>query len=167
MTTTTSSLDRRYDLDWIRVGAFSLLILYHVGMFYVPWDWHVKTPHPVEAIGPLMQLTNPWRLTLLFLVSGAATRFMADKVTVGKLTGARIARLRDRLRLFASWDVFALEAELKAFAEEEAVGFGKIGPAVRAALTGDGVSPDIAKTLAALGREESLGRLDDALQQTR
>ena len=79
----------------------------------------------------------------------------------------RIARLRVRLALFQSWDVFALEAELKAFAEEEAVGFGKIGPAVRAALTGDGVSPDIAKTLAALGREESLGRLDDALQQTR
>ena len=81
-------------------------------------------------------------------------------------SGERIARLRDRLKLFASWDVFALEAELKVFAEEEAVGFGKIGPAVRAALTGDGVSPDIAKTLAALGREESLGRLDDALQQT-
>ena len=81
-------------------------------------------------------------------------------------SGERIGRLRDRLRLFASWDVFALEAELKVFAEEEAVGFGKIGPAVRAALTGDGVSPDIAKTLAALGREESLGRLDDALQQT-
>ena len=82
-------------------------------------------------------------------------------------SGARIGRLRDRLKLFASWDVFALEAELKAFAEEEAVGFGKIGPGVRAALTGDGVSPDIAKTLAALGREESLGRLDDALQQTK
>lgn len=93
MTTTASPLDRRYDLDWIRVGAFFLLILYHVGMFYVPWDWHVKSPHPVEALEPLMQLTNPWRLTLLFLVSGAATRFMADKVSVGKLTGARIARL--------------------------------------------------------------------------
>lgn len=93
MTTTTSSFDRRYDLDWIRVGAFFLLILYHVGMFYVPWDWHVKSPHPVEALEPLMQLTNPWRLTLLFLVSGAATRFMADKVTVGKLITARIARL--------------------------------------------------------------------------
>ena len=82
-------------------------------------------------------------------------------------SGDRIRRLRDRLRLFASWDVFALEAELKAFAEEEAVGFGKIGPAVRAALTGDGVSPDIAKTLSALGHEESLARLDDALQQTK
>jgi glutamyl-tRNA synthetase len=53
-------------------------------------------------------------------------------------SGERIGRLRDRLKLFASWDVFALEAELKVFAEEEAVGFGKIGPAVRAALTGDG-----------------------------
>ena len=82
-------------------------------------------------------------------------------------SGERIGRLRDRLGLFASWDVFALEAELKAFAEEEAVGFGKIGPAMRAALTGGAVSPDIARTLAALGREEALGRLDDALQETK
>ena len=78
----------------------------------------------------------------------------------------RLKRLRDRLNLFQSWDVFALEAELKAFAEEEGVGFGKIGPPVRAALTGGAPSPDIARTLASLGREESLGRLDDALQQT-
>lgn len=81
-------------------------------------------------------------------------------------SGERIGRMRDRLALFESWDVFALEAELKAFAEEEAVGFGKIGPPARAALTGGSVSPDIARTLAALGREESLGRLNDALQQT-
>jgi peptidoglycan/LPS O-acetylase OafA/YrhL len=100
MPSTVSIPDRRYDLDWIRVGAFFLLILYHVGMFYVPWDWHVKSPHPVEALEPVMLLTNPWRLTLLFLVSGAATRFMADKTTVAKLTGARVARLLPPL-LFA------------------------------------------------------------------
>lgn len=81
--------------------------------------------------------------------------------------GARISRLRERLGLFQSWDVFALESELKAFAEEEGVGFGKIGPSLRAALTGGTPSPDIARTLAALGRDESLGRLDDALQQTK
>lgn len=98
--TSVTSLDRRHDLDWIRVGAFFLLILYHTGMFYVPWDWHVKTPHPVEALEPLMQLTNPWRLTLLFLVSGAATRFMADRTSVGRLTTSRIARLLPPL-LFA------------------------------------------------------------------
>ena len=100
MTTTVQQIDRRYDLDWIRVGAFFLLILYHTGMFYVPWDWHVKTPHVVEGLMPLMLLTNPWRLTLLFLVSGAATRLMADKTTVGQLTGARIVRLLPPL-LFA------------------------------------------------------------------
>lgn len=86
-------LERRHDLDWIRVAAFGLLILYHVGMFYVPWDWHVKTPRPVEWLEPVMQLTNPWRLTLLFLVSGAATRFMADKMSAGSLAGMRTWRL--------------------------------------------------------------------------
>jgi glutamyl-tRNA synthetase len=82
-------------------------------------------------------------------------------------TAERIARIRTRLNLFESWDVFALEAELKAFAEEEGVGFGKIGPPMRAALTGGAASPDIARTLSALGREEALGRLDDALQHTK
>ncbi|MDG2527316.1 acyltransferase family protein [Caulobacter endophyticus] len=95
----SQDLARRHDLDWIRVGAFFLLILYHVGMFYVPWEWHVKSPHPIPALEPVMMLTNPWRLTLLFLVSGAATRFMADKVSVGRLAGARIARLLPPLLL--------------------------------------------------------------------
>ncbi|MDP3749409.1 MAG: acyltransferase family protein [Phenylobacterium sp.] len=91
--TSSATSERRPDLDWIRVGAFFLLILYHVGMFYVPWDFHVKSPDPVEWLRPVMWLTNPWRLTLLFLVSGAATRFMADKLTAGGLAKARTARL--------------------------------------------------------------------------
>ena len=75
----------------------------------------------------------------------------------------RLTRLLERLRLFQSWDVFALEAELKAFAEDEGVGFGKVGPPLRAAVTGGSASPDMARTLSALGRQESLGRLEDAL----
>ena len=63
---------RRYDLDWVRIGAFMLLILYHVGMYYVTWDWHVKSPQASHDIEPLMMLTSPWRLSLLFLVSGVA-----------------------------------------------------------------------------------------------
>lgn len=85
--------DRRYDMDWLRIAAFGLLILYHVGMFYVTWDWHVKSRHASEAIEPLMMLTNPWRLTLLFLVSGIASRFMADKMSAWKFTMARMGRL--------------------------------------------------------------------------
>lgn len=86
---------RRYDLDWIRVGAFFLLILYHVGMLYVSWDFHVKSPRIVEALQPLMMLTGPWRLTLLFLVSGAATRFMVDGFAAkGGHAGWRLAASR-------------------------------------------------------------------------
>jgi glucan biosynthesis protein C len=85
--------DRRYDLDWLRIIAFGLLILYHCGMFYVTWDWHVKSSRASEAIEPLMMLTNPWRLTLLFLIAGAAARFMADKMSAWKFMSARMGRL--------------------------------------------------------------------------
>ncbi|WP_411286809.1 acyltransferase family protein [Phenylobacterium sp.] len=86
---------RRHDLDALRVGAFLLLllILYHLGMFYVPWDWHVKSTHITPALEPWMGAVNPWRLTLLFLISGAATRFMAAKTATGDLARQRSSRL--------------------------------------------------------------------------
>lgn len=84
---------RRVDLDWVRIGAFGLLILYHVGMFYVPWKWHIKSAYPVTALEPLMLALNPWRLALLFLVSGVATRFMLRKTAAGVLLRSRSSRL--------------------------------------------------------------------------
>jgi peptidoglycan/LPS O-acetylase OafA/YrhL len=85
--------ERRYDLDWLRIIAFGMLILYHIGMFYVSWDWHVKSSRASEWIEPLMMLTNPWRLTLLFIIAGAATRYMKDKMSVGAFTKSRMSRL--------------------------------------------------------------------------
>ena len=85
--------DRRYDLDWLRIIAFGLLIFYHCGMFYVSWDWHVKSRFASDAIEPLMMLTSPWRLSLLFLIAGAATRFMADKMSVRQFLAGRMVRL--------------------------------------------------------------------------
>lgn len=70
---------RRHDLDWVRVCAFGLLVLYHVGMYYVTWDWHVNSPHAGPALEPAMLLTAPWRLSLLFLVSGVATAFLLER----------------------------------------------------------------------------------------
>jgi glucans biosynthesis protein C len=72
-------MQRRLDLDWVRIAAFFLLVLYHIGMYYVTWDWHVKSPYASEAIEPLMLLTSPWRLSLLFMVSGVATAFLFAK----------------------------------------------------------------------------------------
>jgi glucans biosynthesis protein C len=84
---------RRYDLDWVRIGAFMLLILYHVGMYYVTWDWHVKSPHASPTLEPLMMLTSPWRLSLLFLVSGVATGFLLARQGSGGFLRLRSTRL--------------------------------------------------------------------------
>ncbi|WP_202841902.1 acyltransferase family protein [Luteimonas saliphila] len=72
-------MPRRHDLDWVRVCAFALLVLYHVGMYYVTWEWHVDSPYASPALEPFMMLSSPWRLGLLFLVSGAATAFLLGK----------------------------------------------------------------------------------------
>ncbi len=77
--TNTIMNTRRYDLDWIRVGAFMLLIFYHIGMMYVPWDWHIASTHKVEALSTPMLLLNAWRLSILFFISGIAVRYAADK----------------------------------------------------------------------------------------
>lgn len=90
---TPLATDRRLDLDWIRIAAFLLLIAYHVGMYYVSWDWHVKSPAASPAIEPLMLLVNPWRLGVLFLVSGAATAFIVAKLAPGALARSRSWRL--------------------------------------------------------------------------
>jgi glucans biosynthesis protein C len=85
---------RRYDLDWLRIAAFGLLIGYHVGMLYVPWAFHVKSEYRGGAgLTALMLALNPWRLPLLFVISGAATAFMAQGLGRGALAGQRLKRL--------------------------------------------------------------------------
>lgn len=84
---------RRHDLDWIRVGAFGLLIVYHVGLAYGPYDWHLHSRHTLEWIREAVLVTNPWRLTLLFLVSGAAVRFMTVNRSATQTARMRAVRL--------------------------------------------------------------------------
>jgi glutamyl-tRNA synthetase len=91
-----------------------------------------------------------------------------DDKARGMLTdeaASRLQRLSEALAAAASWTDADLELLIKAFAESEGVGLGKIGPVLRAALTAGRPSPDLSKTLVALGREESLARVHDALSQ--
>lgn len=66
-------------MDWLRIGAFGVLILYHIGMFFVPWPWHVKTDAFQDWLVYPMIASAPWRLPLLFLVSGFASRALLAK----------------------------------------------------------------------------------------
>lgn len=87
-------MERHYGMDWLRIGAFGLLILYHVGMVFVPWPFQVKTAHPLVWAEIPMFLTAPWRLTLLFVVSGYASRALLAKAGgMGAFLRSRSARL--------------------------------------------------------------------------
>ena len=87
-------MERRYGLDWLRIGAFGLLIFYHIGMFFVPWEWHVKTARPLDWAEIPMLATNAWRLALLFLISGVASRFLLDKLAGAGAGAGAFARQR-------------------------------------------------------------------------
>jgi len=72
--------------------------------------------------------------------------------------------LRDLGAVLAAtdWTVASLETATRAFAEARGQKLGTVAQPLRAALTGSTQSPPIFDVLAALGREESLGRIEDA-----
>ncbi|OYV33134.1 MAG: glutamate--tRNA ligase [Rhodospirillales bacterium 20-64-7] len=71
---------------------------------------------------------------------------------------AMLGRLIPRLEA-TDFSASAVDAGLRAFAEAEGLKLGQVAQPLRAALTGSTMSPGIDATLAALGREESLRRL--------
>ncbi|HWK41586.1 MAG TPA: glutamate--tRNA ligase [Croceibacterium sp.] len=73
---------------------------------------------------------------------------------------ALLARISTLLHDEQDWTTGSLEANLKAYAEAEELGLGKLAQPLRAALTGQTTSPGIFDVLALLGKEESLARID-------
>ncbi|MEX0290880.1 MAG: acyltransferase family protein [Flavobacteriaceae bacterium] len=84
---------RRYDLDWLRVLVFGLLIIYHVGMFFVPWGWHIKNNEISEELVWPMAFVNRWRLHILFVISGIGTFYALSFRSAGQFAWERIKRL--------------------------------------------------------------------------
>ncbi|HWO21224.1 MAG TPA: acyltransferase family protein [Kofleriaceae bacterium] len=89
----SAAASREHGLDALRVFAFALLILYHAGMGYVPWGWHVKNPETSTALAYVMVFFSQWRLPLLFFISGAAVAFALRRRTLAQLAGDRVVRL--------------------------------------------------------------------------
>lgn len=83
---------RHYGMDWLRIAAFGLLILYHIAMAFSPWDWVIKTEYAFGWLIPPMALLTPWRLPLLFAVSGYASRKLYDRAP-GDFARSRALRL--------------------------------------------------------------------------
>ncbi len=99
---------------------------------------------------------------LRFLIAERPLAFAGDaQALLTPDMKSRLARLTLRLAAAPAWDSASLGGELKAFATEQGVGMGQIGPGLRAALTGGSPAPDLGQTLELLGREEALARVQD------
>jgi glucan biosynthesis protein C len=85
--------DRRSDIDWLRVLAFSLLILYHAGMPYVEWAWHIKNGETWPVLQEVMRFTNRWRMPLIFLIAGATIMLALGRRGAGEFVLDRLKRL--------------------------------------------------------------------------
>jgi glutamyl-tRNA synthetase len=73
-----------------------------------------------------------------------------------------LKELRSMLAAAPAWTGADLEAEARGFAEAKAIKLGQVAQPLRAALTGSTTSPPIFEVMQVLGREETLGRIDDA-----
>ena len=69
---------RRFDIDWLRVIAIGLLLIYHITIGFQPWGifiGFIQNDQPLESLWVPMSMLNVWRIPLLFFVSGMGVSF--------------------------------------------------------------------------------------------
>ncbi|MBN3582495.1 acyltransferase family protein [Algoriphagus aestuarii] len=87
---------RRYDIDWLRVIAIALLLIYHVSIGFQSWGrmiGFITSKEPWAALWVPMSLLNIWRIPLLFFVSGMGVYFAMQSRSWGELMKERAKRI--------------------------------------------------------------------------
>lgn len=93
-TTLTKKTERQYYIDWLRILLILSVFLFHIGMIFNTWGWHIKNDEQYKgALWYIMVFMHYWRMPLLFLISGAGTWFALGKRTTGQYLGERFKRL--------------------------------------------------------------------------
>lgn len=87
-------IGRHYGLDWLRISAFAILILYHIGLYFAPGHWLVKSTQIEDWVAYPIAAVSPWRLMVIFAVSGYASAAMLQRFSgVGAFFRERSRRL--------------------------------------------------------------------------
>lgn len=96
METIKTHSTRRYDIDWLRVIAIGLLLVYHVAIGFQPWGrmiGFITSEEPWAALWLPMALLNVWRIPLLFFVSGMGVYFAMRQRSWKQLIAERARRI--------------------------------------------------------------------------
>jgi len=90
-------MDRRYELDWLRVLLFALLVPHHVAVGFVDWGVDIYRFVNNDLAGEGMSLfifwSHSWRLPSLFLIAGIGTWFITRNGAGRRFIGRRLLRL--------------------------------------------------------------------------
>src|SRR6187431_654999 len=88
------TMQRRHDIDALRVIAFAVLILYHVSAVYeYQSDYHIVSGYQNEWLEWVRIVVNRWRMPLLFAISGIAIGLTSPGRNPGYLALLRSWRL--------------------------------------------------------------------------
>jgi glutamyl-tRNA synthetase len=121
----------------------------------------------VEVAQEKMQTTDDfWRLAG-WLYERRPTDEKAWSKVMKDGAAENLARARDALARVEPFDQGGVERALTELVEELDVKPGKLYQPIRVAITGGTVSPGIFESVALLGKDETLSRIDDALARAR
>lgn len=87
---------RRHDIDWLRVIAIGLLLIYHIAIIFQPWAMFIgfiRSDELLEGLWKPMTMLNVWRIPLLFYVSGMGLYFAMRKRNWKQLLMERTKRI--------------------------------------------------------------------------
>lgn len=88
--------ERRHDIDWLRVIAIWLLLIYHIAIIFQPWAMlvgFIRSEELIQGLWKPMTMLNVWRIPLLFYVSGMGVYFAIRKRNWLKLLIERTQRI--------------------------------------------------------------------------
>jgi len=91
-----TTLERRYDIDWVRVIAIGLLLIYHIAIGFQPWGimiGFITTQKPWTSLWTPMTMLNVWRIPLLFFVSGMGVYYAIQNRNWKQLLQERASRI--------------------------------------------------------------------------
>ena len=75
-----------------------------------------------------------------------------------------VSELKDKLSLLSDFSSENIEVEFKKYLEENELGMGRLLPAFRVCLTGLGMGPSLFDIASLLGKEETIKRMETALE---
>jgi hypothetical protein len=85
--------ERRYELDWLRMGAVVLLIAVHTAAIYDPFPLTAVKGPPSQMMKGFAIFVHNWRLAVLFIISGAGAYFALGYLSAGKFSKMRLQRI--------------------------------------------------------------------------